>query len=285
MKPSPRWTIYCHTHTESGRRYVGLTRFRWQRRWSQHCSKSIHAINPKNYFYNAIRKYGKEAFSHEVLEICHSLEVANLAEECWIELLDTRNPEKGFNLARGGEHVPHPVKNPFDRPGFREARIADLARANATITPQERSARAKDLWSDPQFREKVIAANISSHNTPEYRENGSRAAKEVKARPGMREKQSSISRAMWTDEFRVKNAELWKDPDFRARCQSGLVRGAAMNAAKTHCKNGHEYTAENTRWGRNGRRSCRMCHQLHGKLYMRAKRARDKLASSSGSTQ
>jgi len=46
--------------------------------------------------------------------------VANLAEECWIEFYDTRNPEKGFNLIRGGSHTPHSVKNSWDRPEYRE---------------------------------------------------------------------------------------------------------------------------------------------------------------------
>jgi WhiB family redox-sensing transcriptional regulator len=34
---------------------------------------------------------------------------------------------------------------------------------------------------------------------------------------------------------------------------------AAINAAKTHCKRGHEFTPENTRWS-NGHRSCRACY-------------------------
>lgn len=34
---------------------------------------------------------------------------------------------------------------------------------------------------------------------------------------------------------------------------------AAINAAKTHCKWGHEFTPENTRWS-NGHRSCRTCY-------------------------
>jgi len=46
---------------------------------------------------------------------------------------------------------------------------------------------------------------------------------------------------------------------------------AAINAAKTHCKWGHEFTPENTRWS-NGRRSCRKCYN---------KRLRDKRAATS----
>lgn len=34
---------------------------------------------------------------------------------------------------------------------------------------------------------------------------------------------------------------------------------AAVNAAKTHCKHGHEFTPENTRLDRGGYRCCRTC--------------------------
>jgi hypothetical protein len=34
---------------------------------------------------------------------------------------------------------------------------------------------------------------------------------------------------------------------------------AARNAAKTHCKHGHEFTPENTVARRDGRRRCRAC--------------------------
>lgn len=31
-------------------------------------------------------------------------------------------------------------------------------------------------------------------------------------------------------------------------------------AARTHCRNGHEFTAENTRFAKDGARTCRQCH-------------------------
>ena len=73
------WTIYCHIHTESGRRYIGLTKVSMMRRWNQHVLKSrTCTTKAKIYFCNAIRKYGKDAFSHKVLEVCHHIDDANL---------------------------------------------------------------------------------------------------------------------------------------------------------------------------------------------------------------
>lgn len=165
-----RWTVYCHTHIESGRRYIGITVKTMMHRWNQHCAQAKSAKGGRWHFPNAIRKYGKDAFSHEVLEVCHDLEVANLAEECWIELFDTRNPEKGFNLAKGGQHVPHPIrKNPWDDPAYRAVAEINLQKLIVTgNTPEVRakmraskntpealaaqSARSQQLMSDPAMR-------------------------------------------------------------------------------------------------------------------------------------
>lgn len=39
--------------------------------------------------------------------------------------------------------------------------------------------------------------------------------------------------------------------------------GPALNARKTHCPAGHEYSKENTRISKQGYRACRACHRVH----------------------
>jgi len=240
----PRWTVYCHIHRATGRRYVGLTKLTMMKRWNRHVYCAMRALKWTGtaHFPNAIRKYGSEAFDHEVLEVCDSLEAANEAEIRWIDHFDTRNPEKGFNLRRGGNHRPHPVKNPWDRPGFREA--------------------FKKLWSDPEFRDRIVPVLQYNMEDPEVRDRAVTAMKRSFARPESRKKRSRSSRAMWeSDEYRARNAELWMDPGFRERCESGLRRGAFLNRDKTHCRNGHEFTVENTYVNRRGSRECRACRR------------------------
>ncbi len=228
------WTIYCHTHTDSGRRYVGLTSRTWQCRWSQHVVQSRSMKGNRSHFANALRKYGRDAFSHEVLEICETVELANAAEEKWIEGLETRNPEKGFNLMRGGLHVPHPMPDVWSRPGFRENHKTIVKRA--VSTPEQRtsnSLRMKLLFSDPRERERL-----------------SRQGKEVSLRP----------------EIARRKRDLWKDPEHVARCSPQLHRSAAEQAARTHCPQGHPYSPENTIVGSGTHRgksyltrACRTC--------------------------
>jgi hypothetical protein len=272
-----RWTIYCHTHTDSGRRYVGLTKKTLLQRWNQHVYMALKTKAGKGFshFCNAIRAYGKDAFSHQVLEVCHDLEIANLAEECWIEFFDTRNPEKGFNLAKGGAHTPHPIRSPMQRPEFRVKAMEALAAVNARMTHEERSARSKGLWKDPQYQEKVVAATKAALSTPAAKEAMSAAQRAAKARPEVKERQREASRELWeSNAFRERNAELWKDPSFRERCQSGLVRGASLNDSKTHCRNGHEYSPENTYLDKRGSRVCRTCSRANGSRNARIARAR-----------
>ena len=39
------------------------------------------------------------------------------------------------------------------------------------------------------------------------------------------------------------------------------------NASKTHCKHGHEFTAENTAISKSGARRCRSCYRAHNNAY------------------
>lgn len=258
--PKPvRFTIYCHTHIESGRRYIGQTARSMMRRWSQHVSQSKHA-KKLWYFPNAIRKYGKDAFSHEILKVCISLEEANAYEEYFIDLFRTRDPGFGFNLARGGEHKPHPVLDkPWNRPEFREKALRSLAKAN-DIPQEVRSERSRELWRDSEFRNQISNVLRNNMSNPDMKDRVVSRMKSSFATPESKMKRSESSKRLWQDpRYRAKNAELWQNGDFRVRCESGLKHGASINAAKTHCPHGHAYSSENTVVNSKGSRECLIC--------------------------
>jgi len=195
---SMKWTIYCHTHVESGRHYIGLTKYTMMHRWNQHCAQAKSSKGGRWHFPNAIRKYGKDAFSHEVLEVCHSLEVTNLAEECWIELLETRDPLKGFNLAKGGASTPTSSdsianmslasKAKWADPEYRKRHAEALARPEAKLN---RVAASKAKWADPETRERLHEASKKSHADPKYLAAASAASAASNARPEVRSAISS----------------------------------------------------------------------------------------------
>lgn len=153
-----RWTIYCHMHIASGRRYVGLTKFTVKHRWNQHCSQAKKSAG-RSHFANAILKHGKDAFSHEILATCDSLEAANAAEERLIEELGTRDPARGFNLMKGGAHTPHTFSNPWDRPEYRKTMENHvLPKLIAAGCSPESQAKSKATLNSPEVREKCAAA-------------------------------------------------------------------------------------------------------------------------------
>lgn len=229
--PKPvRFAIYCHTHIESRRRYIGLTKKTMMQRWNQHLAKAKKMGDKRSHFWAAIRLYGKDAFSHEVLEVCHSLESANAAEQKWIDFYDTRNPERGFNLIPGGAHTPHPVKNPWDRPEYREKMIPVLVKMQtAGLSPE---AQAK---------------TVATLQTPEFRQKASELTKRQFADPAARQKMSETVKA------------LHQVPEIAEKFRSGFRKTDAERAAKTHCKHGHQFTPENTKTDANGWRYCRRC--------------------------
>ena len=64
--------IYCITNNINGKKYVGLSK-NCYKRWSDHYSKSYNSNRKDDIekaLYLAMRKYGRENFSFEILEEC-----------------------------------------------------------------------------------------------------------------------------------------------------------------------------------------------------------------------
>lgn len=227
----PRWTVYCHTHIDSGCRYVGLTKKTMLARWNQHVYTSARlAKDGWSYFANAIRKYGKDAFSHKVLEVCDTLDAANAAERNWIKRLGTRNPSKGFNLTPGGNHVPCKPgrKNPWDDPTFREKNVSAVRAA--VLRPEVKATRSKNsrrLWADPSFREKVTSAAVISIRTPEVRKKISEGLTGRKFLPETLKKMSeaNLGKVHSPEQIAKMSASAkrkWEEPGFREQASSTL---------------------------------------------------------------
>lgn len=235
------FTIYCHIHRESGRRYVGQTRKTWKQRWNQHVYTAEKlAKKGWSHFANAIRKYGKDAFSHEVLETCATVDLANVAEEKWIAHFNTRDPLFGFNIKKGGDHVPHPMDREYwNRPGFREAA----------------SARSKAVWADPQKRFNILTETRAALQCLDVRAKLSKSVTELWKDPEFRSKNLAAAAKSRTPEVLEKLRRNWDDPLFRDRCSVGTRARSEAEASKTHCLRGHPRTPENL----DAQRECKAC--------------------------
>ena len=97
--------VYLVTNTINGKRYIGQTIRSLDARWWQHCNKNYTGCH---YLHRAIKKYGKENFSTEVLCEPPSEQVMNEMEEYFIERYKTLAPG-GYNLTTGGQS-PRPTE-------------------------------------------------------------------------------------------------------------------------------------------------------------------------------
>jgi group I intron endonuclease len=237
------WTIYCHTHIETNRRYIGLTKLTMMKRWNQHVANAGRKTGKGClHFWNAIRKYGKESFSHRILEICTSIEEANEAEQAWIESFTSTNPEFGFNLLRGG---------------YKWVGMTRDAKA-------ESSDRARKLWRDPSYRARVTTGVSAANKDP------SRVAALVARNKSMvlsegsraRISASNLSRSC-TEATRQKLSVvgIGRTPSNVDQLRAMGADRSAFLRARTHCKHGHSL---HDAWVRksDGERLCRTCSRL-----------------------
>ena len=100
MEESRTYCIYIHENKINGKRYVGQTCQKPKDRWD-----NGHGYKTCTYFNNAILKYGWDNFEHIIFAENLSKTEANKIEKELIEFYDTMNPQKGYNLTKGGEGV------------------------------------------------------------------------------------------------------------------------------------------------------------------------------------
>lgn len=89
--------VYLITCLVNGKKYVGQTTQALDKRINQHKYGD-------QYIDRAIRKYGWENFTVEVLKECKSKEELDYWEKYFIKVLNTKRPN-GYNLTDGGEGI------------------------------------------------------------------------------------------------------------------------------------------------------------------------------------
>lgn len=114
MEEKRTYCVYKHTCVAKGdsygKVYIGITGRPPQKRWRDGKNYG-HSL----YFNNAIKKYGWDNFSHEILETGLSRSEAAKAERRYIKEYHSKDPAYGFNLTAGGDALigsENPVAKP-----------------------------------------------------------------------------------------------------------------------------------------------------------------------------
>jgi len=207
MSPPPKETpgiVYVLTCTTSGDQYVGATRFSAERRWSNHQSAARTGVRAP--LYDAIRKYGPEAFTVETVDHAATRPELFELERLWISNLRPR-----YNLTMGGDGLvgyTHSEKTKakisasnagenhwnWGRTTSEEVRAKQKANSwmrGRVLTPEECEARRQRAMGNTgrtgqklseEHRRKISEAHLARHKdgtkfTDEHRRNISEAMK------------------------------------------------------------------------------------------------------------
>lgn len=89
--------IYKATNNINGKVYIGQTIRTLEERISEHKRKKESVLG------RAIRKYGKDNFSFEIIDSAENVDELNEKEKYWIDYYNSCDKEKGYNLCAGGD--------------------------------------------------------------------------------------------------------------------------------------------------------------------------------------
>lgn len=152
--------IYKIINIKNQKIYIGqTTKKRPTDRFSQHKYLALHPQQEKNisYLHRAMKSDGIDNFKFEIIEQVDNL-LLNEREKYWIKQYNSLAPN-GYNLTVGGQGTLG-----FSRPQSQEERNkkGNSVKKYYQNHPQARekvSQRTKELWKDPEYREKVISSN------------------------------------------------------------------------------------------------------------------------------
>ena len=92
--------IYKITNKVNGKVYIGQSSFSVEKRFAEHCRDMNKRSLEKRPLYSAMKKYGIENFSVELIEECE-LDIIHQREQYWIAFYNSYH--NGYNATIGGE--------------------------------------------------------------------------------------------------------------------------------------------------------------------------------------
>jgi len=195
--------IYKITNKVNGKMYIGKTK-NVISRFARHVKISETFSESDNHFqiiHKAIKKYGKENFLLETIEVCNEINV-NEKEIFWISMLKTQDKNYGYNLTSGGDGAINVSEESKEK-----RRLKMLGRKHTDEHNKKISESHKGKIITKEVRQKISVANSG--------ENNGRFGKTVsdETRKKMSNFQSMRLRGSLTEEHKKRNSEAAKNQD------------------------------------------------------------------------
>ena len=188
--------IYKITNKLNGKVYIGQSRD-IDARWRQH-------INAKDNYaiHNAIKKYGKENFSFEVLLECPA-DMLDVWERDMIALYNCMSPH-GYNLTEGGEgqHLSEEHKRKISESNKGHI-VSEETRHKISESRKGRRASEETLL-------KMSEVNKGKHLSEEHKRKISNTLKGVKRKPCSEEHKRKLSESIKGRHWKIENGKrIW----------------------------------------------------------------------------
>lgn len=212
--------IYKIQNKLNGKIYIGQTKMTLEQRlynkWKGHFTEVEHGS--KCYVHNAIRKYGKDNFTYEVIEERSKEDFSskqelqnwlNIREAYWIEHYQSNKHEFGYNKTLGGQYKSIPDFTEFSK---------------------RRGKESKLRWENAEYRDRVVISMVKANavKSPEAKHASAMKSVETRRANGTlccsEEQRHKISRTV---------KDLWKDDEYRQR-QSDNKRGNTNVKGRIH---------------------------------------------------
>lgn len=103
--------VYRRTNTKNGKVYIGKTTRTSEERWISLLAEVKRGSS--NLIHRAIRKYGSESFTTDILYEARTYEELSKMETFFIILHQSHKPENGYNLTLGGDGAAPGELNPM----------------------------------------------------------------------------------------------------------------------------------------------------------------------------
>lgn len=238
VRPARKCCVYLATNTVNGKLYVGKA-MDLARRQNEHLGDARRDM-PRSALGRAIRKYGRQAFTFDVLEEYESEDDALWWEGWWIQYLSTKTPH-GYNVTDGGRGAVGVVFSPERRKKISEAltgkKLSEAHRRALSESHQGHrpsaeaieKSRLKNIGQkrSPETREKIAAKQRGHHRPWSERRRKAQPAVVVVSIEHRGKLSVALKGKPWTEARRVAQASVSMERSIEARHRA---RGTAKAA-------------------------------------------------------
>ena len=210
--------IYKITNLINSKKYIGKS-VNLKRRLKQHKTGKY----SNNHLQNAIKKYGIENFTFQIIEFC-SVENLSIRERYWIYYYNSNL--NGYNNTDGGENAPgwhftEQAKNKMKVPKSEEFKV--------NLTKQlEGNTNSVEYWNDEENRAKQSTKTRQRWNDEDYRNSHMNGQKNYK---NSKKKEED-------DQIRIQKITEFNNRPEEKEKRSIKMQGNKIGEGRIHINNG-----------------------------------------------